>query len=172
MENRTDGALSILETGRLWASALERTDLSMLFHQVKVLIGVTSTHVRTKRRRPGSPLELRLRQAGLGWVRDKQRSSLQRARVRRPATLIPAQQETLGLIRLPADQRTTYEATLRHELHAALEAATADLVGSIDEPLWISKRQLQAVNGCEALYEAQQAEPFEWYTYDTRPDLS
>ena len=87
------------------------------------------------------------------------------------SALTPAQQETLGLIRLPADQRTTYEATLRHELHAALEAATADLVGSIDEPLWISKRQLQAVNGCEALYEAQQAEPFEWRIPMTRGQI-
>ena len=92
-----------------------------------------------------------------------------------PATegsvLTPAQQETLGLIRLPADQRTTYESTLRHELHAALEAATQDLVGLIDEPLWISKRQLQAVNGCEASYEAQQAEPFEWRVPMTRGQI-
>ena len=87
------------------------------------------------------------------------------------SALTPAQKETLGLIRLPADQRTTYEATLRDELHAALEAATADLVGSIDEPLWISKRQLQAVNGCEALYEAQQAEPFEWRIPMTRGQI-
>tara|TARA_B100002052_G_scaffold67946_1_gene61347 strand:- start:20027 stop:21007 length:981 start_codon:yes stop_codon:yes gene_type:complete len=85
--------------------------------------------------------------------------------------LTPAQQETLELIRLPADQRATYGATLRHELHSALEAATKDLVDSIDEPLWISKRQMQAVNGCEALYEAQQIEPFEWRIPMTRGQI-
>ena len=85
--------------------------------------------------------------------------------------LTPAQQATLELIRLPASQRVTYESTLRQELNVALEAATKDLVDLIDEPLWISKRQLQAVNGCEALYEAQQTEPFEWRLPMTRGQI-
>ena len=86
-------------------------------------------------------------------------------------SLTPAQRETLELIRLPSDQRITHDPALRPQLHLELEAATEHLVDLIDKPLWISKRQLQAVNSCEALYEAQQLEPFEWRIPMTRGQI-
>ena len=76
--------------------------------------------------------------------------------------LTPAQQATLDLIRLPSDDRLTHPSTLSSQIEAELEQATADLVDRLDEPLWISKRQLHAVNSCEALHEAQADDPFVW----------
>ena len=76
--------------------------------------------------------------------------------------LTPAQSETLDLIRLPVEERITHSSDLRAQTLLDLEKATIDLVDYLDEPLWVSKHQLQAVNGCEALYEAQKMEPFEW----------
>ena len=85
--------------------------------------------------------------------------------------LTPAQQATLDLIRLPADERITHKSTLRAQIQLELEKETVDLVDQIDEPLWVSKRQLQAVTSCEALYEAQQDEPFEWKLPMTRGQI-
>jgi hypothetical protein len=85
--------------------------------------------------------------------------------------LTPAQQATLDLIRLPADERITHKSTLRAQIQLELEKETVDLVDQIDEPLWVSKRQLQAVTSCEALYEAQQDEPFQWKLPMTRGQI-
>ena len=86
-------------------------------------------------------------------------------------SLTPAQQATLDLIRLPADERITHKSTLRAQILLELEKETVNLVDQIDEPLWISKRQLQAVTSCEALYEAQQVELFEWKLPMTRGQI-
>ncbi|MED5173903.1 MAG: PD-(D/E)XK nuclease family protein [Actinomycetota bacterium] len=85
--------------------------------------------------------------------------------------LTPAQQATLDLIRLPSDDRLTHPSTLSSQIEAELEQATADLVDRLDEPLWISKRQLHAVNSCEALHEAQAVEPFVWRIPMTRGQI-
>ena len=71
------------------------------------------------------------------------------------ASLTPAQLATLELIRLPNEDRITHPSTLRAQIELELEKETVDLVELLDEPLWVSKRQLHAVNSCEALYEAQ-----------------
>ena len=85
--------------------------------------------------------------------------------------LTPAQQATLDLIRLPVEERITHKSTLRAQIQLELEKETVDLVDQIEEPLWVAKRQLQAVTGCEALYEAQQAESFEWKLPMTRGQI-
>ena len=85
--------------------------------------------------------------------------------------LTPAQSETLDLIRLPVEERITHSSDLRAQTLLDLEKATIDLVDYLDEPLWVSKHQLQAVNGCEALYEAQKMEPFEWRLPMTRGQI-
>lgn len=85
--------------------------------------------------------------------------------------LTPAQQATLDLIRLPVEERITHKSTLRAQIQLELEKETVDLVDQIEEPLWVSKRQLQAVTSCEALYEAQQVESFEWKLPMTRGQI-
>ncbi len=86
-------------------------------------------------------------------------------------SLTPAQQATLDLIRLPTDERITHNSTIRAQIQLELEKETVNLVDQIDEPLWVSKRQLQAVTSCEALYEAQQEESFEWKVPMTRGQI-
>ena len=85
--------------------------------------------------------------------------------------LTPAQQATLDLIRLPANERITHHSTIRAQIQLELEKETVNLVDQIDEPLWVSKRQLQAVTSCEVLYEAQQEESFEWKIPMTRGQI-
>ena len=85
--------------------------------------------------------------------------------------LTPAQQATLDLIRLPVEERITHKSTLRAQIQLELEKETVDLVDQIEEPLWVSKRQLQAVTSCEALYQAQQVESFEWKLPMTRGQI-
>lgn len=88
-----------------------------------------------------------------------------------PSLLTPAQQATLDLIRLPASERITHHSTLRAQIQLELEKETVNLVDQIDQPLWVSKRQLQAVTSCEVLYEAQQEESFEWKIPMTRGQI-
>lgn len=87
------------------------------------------------------------------------------------ASLTPAQLATLELIRLPNEERVTHPSTLRAQIELELEKETVDFVDLLEEPLWVSKRQLHAVNSCEALYEAQEEEPFEWRVPMTRGQI-
>ncbi len=79
-----------------------------------------------------------------------------------PDTLTPSQAETLELIRPPAGERPTYRSTLRLELLDRIERELVDAADSLDDPLWVSKRALQAVHGCEAQHEAEQDQPFDY----------
>ena len=80
--------------------------------------------------------------------------------------LTPAQLETLEQIRPPAEDRPTYRSTLRLELLDRLERELVDVADQLNDPLWVSKRALQAVHGCEAAHEAEQGMPFD-YTVPT-----
>ena len=80
--------------------------------------------------------------------------------------LLPAQQVTLEAIRTPSQQRPVYPngfaAELRDEAEAAL-AGLVDVVRSIDSRgLWVAKRDLAGVFGCEARHLADAEVPFEW----------
>lgn len=80
--------------------------------------------------------------------------------------LTPSQEDTLAQIRPPAEDRPTYRSTLRLDLLHRLEGELVEVADQLDEPLWVSKRALQAVHGCEAAHEAEQAQPFD-YTVPT-----
>ena len=80
--------------------------------------------------------------------------------------LLPAQQATLDAIRTPADQRPAYPGSFGAELQREAEAALgdwADAARDLDSRgLWVSKRDLAGVFGCEARHLAESDTPFEW----------
>ncbi len=80
--------------------------------------------------------------------------------------LLPAQQATLDAIRTPAEQRPTYPVAFADELRNEAEAALGGLVDAarnIDgRGLWVAKRDLAGVFGCEARHLAGADTPFEW----------
>ena len=80
--------------------------------------------------------------------------------------LLPAQQATLDAIRTPAEHRPTYTAGFANELRHDAEAALTELVdaarGIDGRGLWVSKRDLAGVFGCEARHLADADTPFEW----------
>ena len=80
--------------------------------------------------------------------------------------LLPAQQVTLDAIRTPAEHRPTYPAAFADELRNEAEAALGGLVDaarSLDSRgLWVAKRDLAGVFGCEARYLADTDTAFEW----------
>ena len=85
---------------------------------------------------------------------------------RRSASLLPAQQATLDVIRVPRDRRPVFPGghakTLRDELEEGL-GDLADAACDLDDGgLWISKRDLAGVLGCEAHHLAERNTPFEW----------
>ncbi len=80
--------------------------------------------------------------------------------------LLPAQQATLDAIRMPAEQRPAYRGSFAAELRNEAEAALAGLVdaarGTDGRGLWVSKRDLAGVFGCEARHLADADSPFAW----------
>lgn len=78
--------------------------------------------------------------------------------------LNPAQQQVLDLLRVPVDERPSFDAELRHWLRARLEEGLAPVVAGLpdDEQLWIDKYRLAQVLGCEAKYLAEDDAPFAW----------
>ncbi|WP_419916348.1 PD-(D/E)XK nuclease family protein [Candidatus Poriferisodalis sp.] len=80
--------------------------------------------------------------------------------------LLPAQQATLDAIRTPAEHRPAYPAGFANELRNDAESALNRLVDAarnIDSRgLWVAKRDLAGVFGCEARYVADADMPFEW----------
>ena len=82
------------------------------------------------------------------------------------AGLLPAQQATLDAVRVPRDSRPAYGHDVAAELRAEAEAALSGLVGAargIDSRgMWVSKRDLAGVFGCEARHLAERDTPFEW----------
>ena len=80
--------------------------------------------------------------------------------------LLPAQQATLDAVRVPRDSRPTYGHEIAADLRDEAEAALSELVDaarSIDSRgMWVSKRDLAGVFGCEARHFAERDTPFEW----------
>lgn len=74
--------------------------------------------------------------------------------------LTPAQTETLDLIRPPVESRPTYRSTLRMDLRNRLESELVDAADRLEDQLWVAKRALQSVHGCERHHEAEQDRPF------------
>lgn len=82
-------------------------------------------------------------------------------RITETPRLNPAQQQVLD--ELGSTDRPTFRDDLRDHLTHELEVALTPLADAVeDPPLWISKRKLGMVHGCEARYVADQAVEFEW----------
>lgn len=76
--------------------------------------------------------------------------------------LTPAQQETLDALRPPPEDRPSYRSTLRMDLRHRIEGELATVADHLDDPLWVNKRSLAAVHGCEARLRAEEERPFEY----------
>lgn len=77
----------------------------------------------------------------------------------------PAQRTVVERLRGDRSARPTYDAEMRHELRAALEGRLAEPVAELpaDVDLWLSKRTLELVHGCEARWLAEEASSsFSW----------
>lgn len=76
--------------------------------------------------------------------------------------LTPAQQDTLDRLRAAPDERPTFRADLRDDLRRMLEEELSGPATAIPdgEKLHVSKHALSRVHGCEARWQAEEAEPF------------
>ncbi|WP_420435342.1 hypothetical protein, partial [Candidatus Poriferisodalis sp.] len=78
--------------------------------------------------------------------------------------LLPAQQVTLDAIRTPGPERPSYPGDFAAELRNRAESALAELVDAardIDSRgLWVRKRDLAGVFGCQARHRAEAESPF------------
>lgn len=93
----------------------------------------------------------------------------------RPVELNPAQQEVVALLGAGRAERPVFEPALRDELKAAVEQGLAPLVeraNRIDHTIWISKRNLGQVMGCERKYLAETEAQFEWSLSVARGSVS
>lgn len=76
--------------------------------------------------------------------------------------LNPTQQDVLDRLRMPPEQRPSYRSTLRIDLRNELEHQLVNTADLIEDSLFVSKRHLAAIHGCEAHHLAEQDRPFEW----------
>jgi hypothetical protein len=81
-----------------------------------------------------------------------------------PPRYNPAQQEVLDLLGVGPEGRPDFDAGLRVELRALLEEGLAPVVERLpaDDTLWLAKRDLAGVHGCEARHLAEQEGGFAW----------
>lgn len=79
-------------------------------------------------------------------------------------SLNPAQQEVLDLLGAAPEERPTFAPSLRDVLIAELEDGLSDLIPEIDpdDPLFISKRALSNVHGCELRHMVERGTDFAW----------
>lgn len=80
--------------------------------------------------------------------------------------LTPAQREVLQVLGARPHERPAFDPRLRDELRGELEHRLAPLVALLPDgdDLWLGKRPLANVHGCEGLYLASEAEDFAWTT--------
>ncbi|WP_419842837.1 hypothetical protein [Candidatus Poriferisodalis sp.] len=80
--------------------------------------------------------------------------------------LLPAQLATLDVIRVPVELRPAYAHSFATDLRIEIEAALAEHAEAAREidsrGMWVSKRTLAGVFGCEARFLADERTPFEW----------
>ncbi|MFN8041576.1 MAG: PD-(D/E)XK nuclease family protein [Acidimicrobiales bacterium] len=79
-----------------------------------------------------------------------------------PPAYNPAQEEVVELLGAGPEQRPTFDAGLRVELRAMLEDELEPVVADLDEPLWVAKRDLAGVHGCEVRHLAEGESRFAW----------
>lgn len=76
-------------------------------------------------------------------------------------TLLPAQRKVLDAIRVPRNSRPLYPSELGDELKSSLGASLAGIEAA-PRGLWVSKRSLSGVLGCERNWLASEGSKFEW----------
>ena len=76
----------------------------------------------------------------------------------------PAQAEVLAALGARPHERPEFDPRLRAQLREELEARLAPVAARVPdgEVLWVSKRVLADVHGCEGLFLAREAEEFAW----------
>jgi hypothetical protein len=76
----------------------------------------------------------------------------------------PAQQQVLDLLGARGEERPEFDAELRHQLRARLEAGLRAVEAALpaDETLFLSKHKLAQVHGCEAKYLVEEEAGFQW----------
>ncbi len=81
--------------------------------------------------------------------------------IEEPTPLNPAQQQVLD--ELGSTERPSFRDDLRDHLRHELIEALTPIAESVDDPpLYVSKRKLSMIHGCEARYRADQDVEFEW----------
>ena len=75
-----------------------------------------------------------------------------------------AQRQVLDRLRRPAAERPSFEADLPTRLRGELESELADVAGAVDSvaPLFVGKRELAGVFGCEASFLHDEEQLFAW----------
>ena len=77
--------------------------------------------------------------------------------------MTPAQQATLDLLGAVPSERPTFDPRLGEQLSLELQRGLAPLIETMGpQTLWLSKRGLDLVHGCQARYLADDAAEFEW----------
>jgi hypothetical protein len=91
-----------------------------------------------------------------------------------PPPLNPAQQDVVDLLGAAPDARPQFDAGLRHELRHELEEGLAEIADELEpeKPLWVSKRALATVHGCELRHLAENDAGFEWSAVTARGTVS
>jgi hypothetical protein len=80
----------------------------------------------------------------------------------------PVQVENLERLRPPPEARPSYRSTLRIDIRTYLERELVTVIDRVkaDDPksrgMWVGKRHLAAIHGCEARHLAEDERPFEW----------
>jgi hypothetical protein len=84
----------------------------------------------------------------------------------RDSGLNPAQQSIIEVLGAPRHERPQFDPRLRAQLRAELEERLAGVAAEVPDgsSLWIGKRSLTSVHGCEGSYLADEAIDFVWTT--------
>lgn len=81
-----------------------------------------------------------------------------------PPAYTPAQQAVIDVLGANPSERPEFDADLRGRLHDSLAEDLAPFTEHLtrDDPLFVSKRALSQVHGCEELFLHEQTTDFEW----------
>jgi hypothetical protein len=76
--------------------------------------------------------------------------------------LTPAQEDTLAVIRAAGETRPEVDPMLRHRIRERMDDELRPLAQALQEPVFVTKRDLRQVLSCESHHQAERAVEFEW----------